>query len=173
MVDGRNTRWVVMGVSGAGKSAIGARLAAELGVPFLEGDSFHPAANVAKMSAGTPLNDDDRAAWLLKLRDEIRGARQRSEGLVLSCSSLKRRYRDLLRSADPALRFVHLHGERAVLAQRMSNRPGHYMPLSLLDSQLRDLEPLQEDESGLRLDLGRSQEQLVNEILHSMQIDAT
>ncbi|KQZ32743.1 gluconokinase [Duganella sp. Root1480D1] len=157
-----------MGVSGAGKSEIGARLAAELGVPFLEGDSFHPAENVTKMSAGIPLNDGDRAGWLQALRDEISAARERGEGLVLSCSSLKRRYRNLLRSGDPELRFAHLHGEREVLEQRMRTRPGHYMPASLLDSQLRDLEPLQADEAGVRLDLTQSPQQLVNTILQTL-----
>jgi len=168
MTNNTNLRWVVMGVSGAGKSEIGARLAAELGVPFLEGDSFHPAENVAKMSAGVPLNDEDRAGWLQKLRREISAARERGEGLVLSCSSLKRRYRDLLRGGDPKLRFVHLHGGRDILEQRMRTRPGHYMPASLLDSQLRDLEPLQADEAGVRLDLTQSPQQLVSTILQSL-----
>jgi len=158
-------RWVVMGVSGCGKSEIGARLAAALGYPFLEGDSFHPTENVAKMSAGIPLNDDDRAGWLLTLQGKIREAAQRGEGLVLSCSSLKRRYRDLLRQGDPDLRFAHLIGERAVIENRMQSRPGHYMPTSLLDSQLRDLEPLQADEAGLRLDLTLPPQQLVSLIL--------
>lgn len=159
------SRWVVMGVSGCGKSEIGSRLAAELGLPFLEGDSFHPAENVAKMSAGIPLNDHDRAGWLLTLQGKIREAAQRGEGLVLSCSSLKRRYRDLLREADPDLRFAHLSGERAVIEGRMQARTGHYMPPSLLDSQLRDLEPLQADEAGLRLDLTLPPQQLVSLIL--------
>ena len=168
MKNNTNLRWVVMGVSGAGKSEIGARLATELGVPFLEGDSFHSAENVAKMSAGIPLNDEDRAGWLQALRGEISAARERGEGLVLSCSSLKRRYRDLLRSGDPELRFVHLHGGRDILEQRMRTRPGHYMPASLLDSQLRDLEPLQADEAGVRLDLTQSPQQLVSTILQSL-----
>ncbi len=172
MKNNTNLRWVVMGVSGAGKSEIGARLAAALGVSFLEGDSFHPAANVAKMSAGVPLNDDDRAGWLQTLRNEISAARERGDGLVLSCSSLKRRYRDLLRNGDPELRFAHLHGEREILEQRMRTRPGHYMPASLLDSQLRDLEPLQADEAGLRLELTQPPEQLVNTILQSLHRQA-
>jgi gluconokinase len=158
-----------MGVSGCGKSEIGARLAAALGVPFLEGDTFHPQANVAKMSAGMPLDDDDRAGWLLTLQGKIQAAKQRGEGLVLSCSSLKRRYRDLLRQADPQLRFAHLDGERAVIEGRMRARSGHYMPTSLLDSQLRDLEPLQADEDGLRLDLTLSPDQLVSLILQHLK----
>jgi len=164
-----NNRWVVMGVSGAGKSEIGARLAAALGVRFLEGDSFHTPQNVAKMSAGIPLDDGDRAGWLQALSNEIGAARERGEGLVLSCSSLKRRYRDLLRSSDPGLRFAHLHGERTLLDQRMRTRPGHYMPASLLDSQLRDLEPLQADEAGLQLDLAQAPQQLVDAILRSLE----
>ncbi|HEX7987385.1 MAG TPA: gluconokinase [Duganella sp.] len=158
-----------MGVSGCGKSEIGARLAAALGVPFLEGDTFHPQANVAKMSAGMPLDDDDRAGWLLTLQGKIQAAKQRGEGLVLSCSSLKRRYRDLLRQADPQLRFAHLDGGRAVIEGRMRARSGHYMPTSLLDSQLRDLEPLQADEDGLRLDLTLSPDQLVSLILQHLK----
>ena len=160
-----STRWVVMGVCGAGKSEIGARLAAAMGVPFLEGDRFHPAQNIAKMSAGIPLNDADRAGWLAALGAEIRASRRRGEGLVLSCSALKRRYRDLLRNADPGLRFAHLDGARAILEQRTAERAGHYMPASLLDSQLHDLEPLQADEAGLRLDLAQTPQQLVAAIL--------
>ncbi len=164
-----NTRWVVMGVSGAGKSEIGARLAAALGVRFLEGDSFHTPQNVAKMSAGIPLDDGDRAGWLQALSNEIGAARAQGVGLVLSCSSLKRRYRDLLRNGDPGLRFAYLAGQRALLEQRMRTRPGHYMPASLLDSQLRDLEPLQADEAGLQLDLAQTPQQLVDAILHSLE----
>jgi gluconokinase len=146
-------RWVVMGVSGCGKSTIGAALAASLTLPFLEGDQFHPAGNVAKMSAGIPLDDDDRVGWLQALAAEIGQARERGAGLVLSCSALKRRYRDVLRQADPGLRFVHLQGPAVLIAERMAQRTDHYMPPSLLDSQLRDLEPLQDDEAGMRLDI--------------------
>ena len=126
-------RWVVMGVSGCGKSEVGQRLANALGVRFLEGDAYHSATNVAKMAAGIPLDDDDRADWLCALQDEIAAARARGEGLVLACSALKRRYRDLLRAADPGLRFAHLSGPRALIAQRMLARTAHYMPASLLD----------------------------------------
>lgn len=158
---GASLRWVVMGVSGVGKSTVGTALAQALGIPFIEGDKFHPAGNVAKMSAGHALDDDDRAGWLQALADELRGARLRGHGLVLSCSALKRRYRDLLRQADPALRFVHLRGPRELIADRMTRRPNHYMPPSLLDSQLRDLEPLQDDEHGLALDIEQPPETLV------------
>lgn len=166
---GNRIRWVVMGVSGCGKSTIGQALASALGVPFVEGDQFHPASNVAKMSEGVALTDADRAAWLHALQAQVRSAQQRGAGLVLSCSALKRRYRDLLRDADPALRFAHLSGARALIADRMHARVGHYMPLSLLDSQLRDLEPLGADEGGIGLDIGMAPEQLVAEILASQR----
>ena len=158
----KGTAWVVMGVSGCGKSSIGEMLAAQLGVPFIEGDAFHSAANVAKMSAGIALTDDDRHDWLVTLRDKLAA---REGGEVLSCSSLKRAYRDLLRGAGGDVRFVHLAGERSLLEQRVSNRPGHYMPPSLLDSQLRTLEPLQPDEAGITLDIRDTPEQLVAQIL--------
>ena len=160
-------RWVVMGVCGCGKTEVGKALAGALQVAFLEGDTFHSAANVAKMAAGTPLDDSDRADWLLRLQAEIAAASARGEGVVLSCSALKRRYRDLLRQADPALRFAHLHGDRELIAQRMQSRTAHYMPLSLLDSQLRDLEPLAADEPGVRLDIGKPPAAIINEILHA------
>lgn len=160
-------RWVVMGVSGCGKSEVGQRLATALGVPFLEGDAYHPAANVDKMAAGIPLTDIDRAGWLASLRDEIAAASARGEGLVLACSALKRRYRDLLREADPRLHFVHLDGARTLIAQRMLARTAHFMPTSLLDSQLADLEPLGPDEQGLRLDIVKDPADLAQEILHT------
>ncbi len=160
----QSIRWVVMGVSGCGKSTVGRALAAANGVPFVEGDQFHPPANVAKMSAGVPLTDDDRADWLLALQAQIRAAAARGEGLVVSCSALKRRYRDLLRQGDPGLRFAHLNGPRELIAARMQARTAHYMPTSLLDSQLRDLEPLQADEAGLRLDIETPPADLVAQI---------
>jgi len=160
-------RWVVMGVSGSGKSTIGAALANHFTVPFLEGDAYHPADNVSKMSAGIPLDDEDRAGWLDALASEIGMARSQDRGLVLSCSALKRRYRDLLRTADPALRFVHLAGPRELIAVRMHGRPGHYMPPSLLDSQLSILEPLQADEAGLTLDITLAPSALVERITNT------
>ncbi|MTV36860.1 gluconokinase [Duganella radicis] len=153
-----------MGVSGCGKSTVGQALATANGVPFVEGDQYHPPANVAKMSAGVPLNDDDRADWLLALQAQIGAARLRGEGLVISCSSLKRRYRDLLREGDPALRFAHLNGPKELIEARMRARVGHYMPTSLLDSQFRDLEPLQADEAGITLDIETPPTELVTQI---------
>ena len=160
-------RWVVMGVSGCGKSTIGQQLADACAYAFVEGDDFHPTANVDKMSAGQPLDDEDRRDWLRALRDRIRDARDHGLGLVVSCSALKRSYRDLLREADPALRFVHLDGPRALIAERLSARRNHYMPPQLLDSQLATLEPLGGEEHGLRVDIRASPAQLVASILAS------
>jgi gluconokinase len=157
-----------MGVAGTGKTTIGPLLAARFGVPYAEGDEFHPQANIAKMSAGVPLTDDDRAGWLQALANEIGAARERGTGVVVSCSALKRRYRDLLRQADPNLRFAHLHGPRGTIAARMQTRIGHYMPITLLDSQLRDLEPLQPDEAGITLDITQPPETLVASIIASI-----
>ncbi|MES2756684.1 MAG: gluconokinase [Pseudomonadota bacterium] len=157
-------RWVVMGVSGCGKSEIARLLAARLGLACAEGDDYHSAANVAKMAAGQPLTDGDRQDWLLTLQGKIASAAASGTGLVLSCSSLKRRYRDLLRAADPALVFVHLDGPRELIAARMQARPNHYMPMSLLDSQFAALEPLQPDERGLRLDIHAAPAELVEAI---------
>jgi gluconokinase len=157
--------WVVMGVSGCGKSEIGARLAEALGADFIEGDRFHPAANVRKMSAGIALDDADREGWLRQLAGELARACAAGRGVVLSCSALKRAYRDTLRSSGCALAFVHLSGKRKTLAARMGARAGHFMPLSLLDSQLRDLEPLQPDEDGIVLDIEEAPEALVGHAL--------
>jgi gluconokinase len=164
---GNGRRWVIMGVCGCGKSTVGAALARAFGVDFIEGDAYHPAPNVIKMSAGEPLTDDDRAGWLQALAREIAAARARGEGIVVSCSALKRRYRDLLRQADPDLRFAHLQGPRGMIAARMQTRIGHYMPISLLDSQLRDLEPLQPGEAGLTLDTTQPPDALVASIIES------
>lgn len=160
---------VVMGVSGCGKSSIGQLLANHLGTTNLEGDLYHSFASVTKMEAGIPLTDEDRADWLLRLKAEIEQRREKGEGVVLSCSALKRRYRDLLRGGDPDLLFFHLAGSRQVIADRMQRRTDHYMPLSLLDSQFRDLEPLENDEPGLCLDISREPEQIVNTIMQALQ----
>ncbi|MEU0928340.1 gluconokinase [Streptomyces malaysiensis] len=142
---------VVMGVSGTGKTTIGPLLAEEFGVPYAEADDFHPPANIAKMSAGTPLNDDDRRPWL----DAIGAwAHDHTEGGgVVSCSALKRMYRDRLRSAAPGIVFLHLTGDRDVIAERMKERKGHFFSGDLLDSQLATLEPLQPDEYGVAVDI--------------------
>jgi carbohydrate kinase (thermoresistant glucokinase family) len=158
-------RWVVMGVSGCGKSLIGSLLAQRLGVPHVEGDAEHPLAKIEKMSAGIPLTDDDRTGWLMILQARVKQAKEEGRGMVLSCSSLKRRYRDLLRDGDPGLVFLHLVGDRALITERMRARSNHFMPLDLLDSQFRDLEPLQPDERGIAVSIVLTPEQIVDEAL--------
>ena len=129
---------VIMGVAGSGKTVVGSALAARLGVPFGDADEFHPAANVAKMSSGIPLDDDDRRPWLDAIGAAIRDT---TGGIVVACSALKRIYRRrILAVAGRPVRFVHLDGDRATLASRLGARTGHFMPASLLDSQLATLE---------------------------------
>nr|WP_272214016.1 gluconokinase [Marinicella sp. W31]MDC2875496.1 gluconokinase [Marinicella sp. W31] len=143
---------VVMGVSGCGKSSAGRALAEQLGARFVEGDSLHPETNVEKMRTGIPLDDEDRKPWLEVVGRTLAEA-PRNEDVVVACSALKKSYRDLLRClAGPELRLIHLKGERAVLAARMENRPGHYMPASLLDSQLSTLEATDGEGDVLTLD---------------------
>ncbi len=128
---------VVMGVSGCGKSAVGDRLAVALGLPLIEGDSFHPAGNIAKMQRGVPLTDQDRVGWLALLGEELA---RHPAGAVLTCSALKRSYRDTLRAAVPGLRFVHLALSQQDALRRVSGRPGHFYPPSLVASQFEALE---------------------------------
>lgn len=134
------TALVVMGVSGCGKSSVGAAVAERAGASLIEGDSFHPAANIAKMSAGIPLDDTDRAGWLAELGRQMAGAIAAGERPVLTCSALKRRYRDALRAAVPGLGFVFLDLTPELAALRVAERPGHFMPASLIDSQFAALE---------------------------------
>jgi gluconokinase len=152
------TRLVVMGVAGCGKSSLGQHSAAALGLPLLEGDDFHPAANVAKMRSGTPLSDDDRAAWLDTLATQLA---QRPDGVVLTCSSLKRRYRDHLRAAAPGLRFAFLQLSREQARERVAARPGHVFPVSLVDSQFEALEDPSGEPGVLALDAMRPLPDLV------------
>ena len=140
-----------MGVSGCGKSTVGAQLAALLGAEFLEGDSLHPPRNVALMAAGTPLTDADRADWLVTIADRLAAAQQGGRALVVSCSALKRAYRDRLRLSCAGLRWVHLQGSATQLQARLAGRRGHYMPPSLLASQLATLEAPAPDEAVLVL----------------------
>lgn len=148
---GRGTAVVLMGVSGCGKSRIGSELAARLGWPMVEGDALHPESNVAKMAAGTPLTDGDRRPWLEAVRDRLDAEAATGPGVVVSCSSLKRAYRDLLRTASARVVFIELDVARSELARRVSGRRGHFMPVSLLNSQLATLEPLALDEDGRRV----------------------
>ncbi|MER5751988.1 gluconokinase [Streptomyces sp. NPDC002088] len=149
---------VVMGVAGTGKTTIGPLLAARLGVPYAEGDDFHPQANIAKMSAGTPLTDEDRWPWLDAIGTWAHG--RAGLGGVVSCSALKRTYRDRLRASAPGLVFLHLAGDRALIEDRMSHRQGHFMPTALLDSQFATLQPLQADEAGVTVDVAGGPEEI-------------
>lgn len=153
-----------MGVSGCGKSSLGQALAHAMGAEFIEGDRHHPPENVARMAAGVPLTDADRAGWLATLADLLTKARQEGRPVVLACSALKRAYRDVLRRAGP-LRFVLMTAPREVLAQRLAARSGHYMPASLLPSQLATLEPPQADEAAIVVDATHTLPVLVDTVL--------
>jgi gluconokinase len=158
-----------MGVCGCGKSTVGERLARELGATFIEGDAFHPPANVARMAAGIALTDEDRQGWLEALAAQLAAAHRGGRSVVLACSALKRRYRDALRQGAPDLRVVHLHGKREMLAARLAERQGHYMPASLLESQLATLEAPGPDERAITLDAGAPTETLVQRALAQLQ----
>ncbi|MFF3318541.1 gluconokinase [Streptomyces sp. NPDC003035] len=149
---------VVMGVAGTGKTTIGPLVADAFGVPYAEGDDFHPAANVAKMSAGIPLDDADRGPWLDAIGRWAHGREGR--GGVVSSSALKRIYRDRLRAAAPGLVFLQLTGSRELIEERMAERRGHFMPTALLDSQFATLQPLQDDEAGVAVDVSGSPEEI-------------
>lgn len=140
-----------MGVSGAGKTTLAAQLAHHLGWPVADADDFHPASNIAKMTAGCPLTDDDRWPWLAAIRDWLADHAAAGRGCIVTCSALKRCYRDLLREASGRVRFIHLTGDPAALADRLNRRAGHFMPAGLLPSQLLALEPLEPDEAGCTL----------------------
>jgi gluconokinase len=153
---------VVMGVSGSGKSTVAEGIAARVGGVYLDADEFHPAANVAKMSAGIPLNDADRAPWLDRVGKEIRKRQGEGRVVVMACSALKRKYRERIRAEEPAVFFVLLTGTREELERRLQARHGHFMPPSLLDSQLDSLEPLASDENGATINIHGTKEQVVD-----------
>jgi len=156
---------VVMGVCGAGKTEIGRRLAAALGWSFLDADDVHPPANVAKMRAGTPLDDTDRGPWLDALAVVLRDAVAGCGDTVLACSALARRYRDRLGLPHPAVRLVHLDDTGGVIRERMERRAGHFMPTTLLDSQLALLERPTADERPIIVDVAGDPEAIVRAIL--------
>jgi len=156
-------RIVVMGVSGAGKSSVGQALAAQLGAGFIDGDTLHPEANVRKMASGVPLTDDDRWPWLDRLREQIEQLLSAGENAVLACSALKRAYRDRLRVSDE-VKFVFLRGDYALVEKQLRSRRGHFMNAALLQSQFDDLEEPQADEHALTVALGRTPEEIVEEI---------
>ena len=154
-------RIVVMGVAGSGKTTVGRALAARLGLPYADSDDFHPATNVAKMRAGRPLDDQDRQPWLRAVGAWVG---DHPDGCVVSCSALRHEYRDRLRDAAPDAVFLHLAGDADVVTARVAARTDHFMPASLVGSQLELLEPLGADETGLVADLTRPVDELVDEL---------
>lgn len=154
---------VVMGVSGSGKTTVGAALAQRLRVPFSDADDVHPRANIEKMSAGIPLTDADRGPWLATIAQWL--ADHSTTGGVTSCSALKRAYRDVLAAAAPRVHFLHLHGDPDVIAARVAGRPGHFMPAALVESQFATLEPLDADEHGAVLEVDQPVDDLVTQSL--------
>ncbi len=156
---------MVMGVTGSGKSTIGAMLAHALGVNFVEGDDYHPLENIQRMASGIPLTDADRSGWLRALASKLRAAERAGEGLVLTCSALKKSYRDILRAAVSDVQFIFLNGSRSLISDRVAGRRDHFMPVTLVDSQLATLEPPTDDENAWLIDVDASPREIVDEIL--------
>ncbi|NMM89396.1 carbohydrate kinase [Rhodococcus sp. SRB_17] len=163
----KNPVLVVMGVSGSGKSTVGGMIAGAMGWDLQEGDDLHPQANIEKMAAGHPLCDDDRWPWLDKIARWITERTDAGEPGIVTCSALKRSYRDVLRGGNVV--FVHLAGSRDQIGQRLTARLDHYMPPSLLDSQISTLEPLDPDEQAIIVDVGGSPAAIVEEILRRLE----
>jgi gluconokinase len=164
---------IVMGVSGCGKSSVGEALAQRLGLPFIEGDMLHPESNVAKMAAGTPLTDEDRWPWLTVIGERMADALARGEGIIVSCSALKKIYREHLRAATGGrLAFVYLDGSRELLGRRMGARTGHFMPLGLLDSQLATLEVPTGEQGVVTVSIDQPVEGIVTDALNGLKAEA-
>lgn len=159
-----------MGVSGCGKSTVGHALAQALRVHFVEGDDLHSPRNVQLMAAGTPLTDADRHGWLQEVAAQLGNATAQARGVVVSCSALKRSYRDLLRAGAPGLRLVYLHGPADVLQTRLGRRSGHYMPPSLLQSQLDTLEPPTDDEAPIMVDIQLAPQDIVARVVQQLGV---
>ncbi len=158
-------KFIIMGVSGCGKSTVGAALSDEIGAVFMDGDDLHPIENVNKMSTGTPLTDADRAPWLRIVGDQLANA---TGPMIIACSALKRSYRDIIRTRTPAT-FLHLHGRRTVIEARMSARQDHFMPTALLDSQFAALEHLENDEVHIVVDVDQPLDQIVAEFAQKIR----
>jgi gluconokinase len=161
---------IVMGVSGSGKSTIGERLARRIAWRFEDGDRFHPAGNVAKMSAGQPLTDDDRWPWLLAIADEIDRACRAGEHAVIACSALRRAYRDVLVHSRDDVRIVFLEGSQELIANRLAERKGHFMPPGLLASQFKTLEPPGTSEKPVTVSIDASVEIIVDNIVNQLRL---
>jgi gluconokinase len=164
---------VVMGVSGSGKSTIADKLAARLGWTFEDGDRFHPASNVAKMSAGHPLTDEDRWPWLQAIADEIDRVCKAREQVVIACSALKRAYRDILVHGRSDVRIIYLGGTQELIASRLAARKGHFMPPGLLTSQFKTLEPPGADENPVTVSIDASVEAIVDDIVAQLKLTPT
>jgi len=160
----------VMGVSGSGKSTIAEKLAERLGWHYEDGDKFHPASNVAKMSAGHPLTDEDRWPWLQAIADEIDRTCKTGESIVIACSALKHSYRDVLVHGRDDVRIVYLRGTQELIASRLSQRKGHFMPPGLLASQFKTLEPPDPDENPLTVSIDASVEEIVDDIIGQLRL---
>jgi gluconokinase len=163
---------VVMGVSATGKTIVGAGLAEELGCEFIEGDELHPSANIAKMSQGVPLTDEDRWPWLRAIAELVAVKDSEGTSTVVTCSALKRSYRDVLRDAAPTF-FVHLDAPFEVLKGRMEHRSKHFMPASLLRSQFDTLEPLGDDEAGDVIDVTPPRDEVIEEAVNAVRVHYT
>ena len=161
---------VVMGISGSGKTTIATRLTERLGWVFAEADDFHPAANIAKMTAGTALTDEDRWPWLESMRDWMTLQAQAGRSTVVTCSALRRSYRDLLTGAEGRVRFVHLLGDTDLILERMKTRSGHFMPDSLLPSQISTLEPLEPDELGIRIQNTGTPDDVTTDVIDQLDL---
>jgi gluconokinase len=161
---------VIMGVSGSGKTTISTLLSEHLGWIAAEADEFHPEANIAKMSSGTPLTDEDRWPWLDSIRNWMDSQAGNGRSTIVTCSALKRTYRDILATALGEVHFVHLNGDTAVLQERMKTRSGHFMPASLLPSQLSTLEPLAGDEPGIVVDILKTPADIASDILTRLDL---
>jgi gluconokinase len=163
---------VVMGVSGSGKTTVAQGIATAMGWEFAEGDDMHPKANVDKMARGLPLTDEDRWPWLRLMGDWISAKQSRGQSAVVTCSALRRAYRDLLREGRPGVRFCHISAGTGVIQERMERRRGHYMPASLLPSQLATLEPLEEDEPGVVVSNEGSPAEVLDRAMRALGLSA-
>lgn len=167
-MDAQPLHVVVMGISGSGKTTIATRLAEQLGWTFAEADDFHPAANIEKMTSGIPLTDQDRWPWLESMREWMTAQARSGSSTVVTCSALRRSYRDVLTQAEGRVRFVHLLGDAYLILERMKTRSGHFMPQSLLPSQLSTLEPLEPDEQGVRIENTGTPDEVTADIIKKL-----